>query len=129
LKQLSRVNHPNIVKLYGACTKQPVCLVMEYAEGGSLYNVLHGTGPQPEYTSGHTMSWCLQCARGVDYLHSMKPKALIHRDLKPPKLVFKNMTLTMNDSIGGNINTKLTVIATIKPMGCAMPNERAVPIH
>ena len=24
LKQLSRVNHINIVKLYGACTKQPV---------------------------------------------------------------------------------------------------------
>jgi len=24
LKQLSRVNHPNIVKLYGASTKQPV---------------------------------------------------------------------------------------------------------
>ena len=38
LTQLSRINHPNIVKLYGACTKQPVCLVMEYAEGGSLYN-------------------------------------------------------------------------------------------
>lgn len=37
VRQLSRVSHPNIVKLYGACTK-PVCLVMEYAEGGSLYN-------------------------------------------------------------------------------------------
>lgn len=38
VRQLSRVFHPNIVKLYGACTKNPVCLVMEYAEGGSLYN-------------------------------------------------------------------------------------------
>ncbi|CAF94165.1 unnamed protein product, partial [Tetraodon nigroviridis] len=38
LRQLSRVNHPNIVKLYGSC-HSPVCLVMEYAEGGSLYNV------------------------------------------------------------------------------------------
>lgn len=38
VRQLSRVAHPNIVKLYGACTKNPVCLVMEYAEGGSLYN-------------------------------------------------------------------------------------------
>ncbi|TKS75780.1 Mitogen-activated protein kinase kinase kinase 7 [Collichthys lucidus] len=41
LRQLSRVNHPNIVKLYGSC-HTPVCLVMEYAEGGSLYN---GTRP------------------------------------------------------------------------------------
>lgn len=38
IRQMSRVNHPNIIKLYGACTKAPVCLVMEYAEGGSLYN-------------------------------------------------------------------------------------------
>lgn len=36
VRQLSKVNHPNIVKLYGACTKEKVCLVMEFAEGGSL---------------------------------------------------------------------------------------------
>ncbi|KAK3696940.1 hypothetical protein RRG08_023133 [Elysia crispata] len=87
LKQLSRVNHPNIVRLYGACREHPVCLVMEYAEGGSLYNVLHGSGQQPNYSAAHAMSWCLQCARGVEYLHNMKPKALVHRDLKPPNLL------------------------------------------
>lgn len=86
VRQLSRVAHPNIVKLYGACTKNPVCLVMEYAEGGSLYNVLH-CNPQPHYTTSHAMSWALQCARGVAYLHNMKPKPLIHRDLKPPNLL------------------------------------------
>ncbi|XP_031731730.1 mitogen-activated protein kinase kinase kinase 7-like isoform X3 [Anarrhichthys ocellatus] len=86
LRQLSRVNHPNIVKLYGSCDN-PVCLVMEYAECGSLYNLLHSADPQPHYTASHAMSWCLQCAQGVAYLHSMKPKALIHRDLKPPNLL------------------------------------------
>ncbi|XP_030850466.1 mitogen-activated protein kinase kinase kinase 7 isoform X3 [Strongylocentrotus purpuratus] len=85
--QLSRVDHPNIVKLYGACTTQPVCLVMEFAEGGSLYNVLHSSQPQPIYKAAHAMSWALQCAKGVDYLHSMKPKKLIHRDLKPANLL------------------------------------------
>ncbi|KAJ8270791.1 hypothetical protein GJAV_G00119330 [Gymnothorax javanicus] len=86
LRQLSRVNHPNIVKLYGSCSS-PVCLVMEYAEGGSLYNVLHGAEPLPYYTASHAMSWALQCSQGVAYLHGMKPKALIHRDLKPPNLL------------------------------------------
>ena len=47
--------------------------------------VLHGAGPQPIYNTAHAMSWLLQCAKGVEYLHDMKPKALIHRDLKPPK--------------------------------------------
>ena len=33
------------------------------------------------------MNWALQCARGVAYLHDMKPRALVHRDLKPPNLL------------------------------------------
>lgn len=86
LRQLSRVNHPNIVKLYGSCNN-PVCLVMEYAECGSLHNLLHSADPQPQYNAAHAMSWCLQCAEGVAYLHAMKPKALIHRDLKPLNLL------------------------------------------
>lgn len=51
----------------------------------SHWPVLHSADPQPHYTAAHAMSWCLQCALGVAYLHAMKPKALIHRDLKPPK--------------------------------------------
>lgn len=86
VRQLSRVSHPNIVKLYGACTINTVCLVMEYAEGGSLYNVMHNK-PEPAYSAGHAMSWALQCAKGVAYLHNIKPKPLIHRDLKPPNLL------------------------------------------
>ncbi|XP_049272649.1 mitogen-activated protein kinase kinase kinase 7 isoform X6 [Rhipicephalus sanguineus] len=89
VRQLSRVDHPNIVKLYGARVRTPVCLVMEYAEGGSLYNVLH-TMKQLQYTLAHALSWMLQCARGVAYLHGMKPKALVHRDLKPPNLLLVN---------------------------------------
>jgi len=37
------------------------------------------------YTLSHAISWVLQCARGVSYLHNMKPKPLVHRDLKPLK--------------------------------------------
>lgn len=59
---MSRVAHPNIVALYGACTKRPnVCLIMEFAEGGSLYNVLH-CNRKPPYTAAHAMSWAKQCA-------------------------------------------------------------------
>ncbi|XP_043294962.1 mitogen-activated protein kinase kinase kinase 7 isoform X4 [Cervus elaphus] len=52
-----------------------------------LFAVLHGAEPLPYYTAAHAMSWSLQCSQGVAYLHSMQPKALIHRDLKPPNLL------------------------------------------
>ncbi|CAG2176828.1 unnamed protein product, partial [Oppiella nova] len=46
--------------------------------------------PLVPYTMSHAISWVLQCARGVSYLHGMQPKALIHRDLKPPNLLLVN---------------------------------------
>jgi mitogen-activated protein kinase kinase kinase 7 len=65
VRQLSRVDHPNIIGLYGACTKHPdVCLVMEYAEGGSLHEVLHGS-QKPIYSAAHGMSWARQCAEVI----------------------------------------------------------------
>ncbi|XP_014204733.1 mitogen-activated protein kinase kinase kinase 7-like [Copidosoma floridanum] len=62
VSQLSRISHPNIIKLYGACTSDPVCLVMEYAESGSLHNILH-SNLRLRYTSGHAFNWSLQCAQ------------------------------------------------------------------
>lgn len=59
--------------------------MMEFAECGSLYNLLHGPEPMTAYEAAHAISWTLQTALGVAYLHNMKPKAIIHRDLKPPK--------------------------------------------
>jgi len=37
-KLLQEVDHPNVIKLLGACTSRggPLCVVMEYAEHGSL---------------------------------------------------------------------------------------------
>ncbi|KAF6207635.1 hypothetical protein GE061_016082 [Apolygus lucorum] len=88
LHTLARVNHDNIIKLISAYTKQPFIILMEFAENGSLYEFLHPPIHQPcyKYTAGHAVSWALQCAQGVAYLHSRKPP-IIHRDLKPPNLL------------------------------------------
>lgn len=110
LRQLSRVSHKNIVALYGACTKKPhVCLVMEYAEGGSLYNVLHGS-PRIPYTASHAISWAKQCAEGVSYLHAMRPKPLIHRDLKPPNLLLVDQGRILKICDFGTVTDKATLM-------------------
>ena len=84
---LRRLRHPHIVEFYGACTKPPHwCLVMEYAEGGTLANLLHGANaPQNE---GLPMLQLLQLsteiASALDYLHSAR---IVHRDLKPQNVL------------------------------------------
>ena len=54
-KQLARVKHPNIIQMYGACRYPYVLLVMEFAECGSLYKVLHQSKPAPEYNAGEVI--------------------------------------------------------------------------
>ncbi|XP_042241727.1 mitogen-activated protein kinase kinase kinase 7-like isoform X3 [Homarus americanus] len=87
VQQLARVQHENIIYLYGACVSDiHKCLVIEFADGGSLYHLLHNS-PNTEYNLAHGISWLLQCARAVSYLHAIQPRPLLHRDLKPPNLL------------------------------------------
>lgn len=73
------LKHENIVQLEGVCLKMPnMCLVMEYARGGSLNRVLSGRKIRPNVL----VDWAIQIARGMDYLHNKAPISLIHRDLK-----------------------------------------------
>lgn len=82
---------------------------MEYAEGGSLYNVLHGC-PRISYTASNAMSWARQCAEGVAYLHAMRPKPLIHRDLKPPNLLLVDEGRVLKICDFGTVTDKATLM-------------------
>lgn len=73
------LDHINIAALRGVCLKAPnLCLVMEYAAGGSLNRVLNGRRIPPDIL----VDWALQIANGMFYLHELAPLTLIHRDLK-----------------------------------------------
>uniref|UniRef100_A0A0K8SM14 mitogen-activated protein kinase kinase kinase n=1 Tax=Lygus hesperus TaxID=30085 RepID=A0A0K8SM14_LYGHE len=73
------LKHENIVCLKGVCLKPPnLCLVMEYARGGSLNRVLSGRWIRPDVL----VDWAIQIARGMDYLHNKAPISIVHRDLK-----------------------------------------------
>ena len=77
----SILSHLNIINLYAVCLQDAnLCLVMEYARGGSLCRALsqHGKNIPPEVL----LDWAIQLARGMNYLHIEAPINLIHRDLK-----------------------------------------------
>lgn len=75
----SMLQHRNIVALLGACLTPPnLCLVMEYARGGSLNRVLSGRKICPSIL----LNWAIQIADGMHYLHNEAVISIIHRDLK-----------------------------------------------
>ncbi|KAK7493562.1 hypothetical protein BaRGS_00015273 [Batillaria attramentaria] len=80
------LDHINIAALRGVCLQPPnLCLVMEYAAGGSLNRVLNGRRIPPDIL----VDWALQIANGMHYLHELAPLTLIHRDLKSSNILLK----------------------------------------
>ncbi|KAL8617657.1 hypothetical protein ACOMHN_047903 [Nucella lapillus] len=83
-KMFWSLNHENIATLRGVCLKPPnLCLVMEYAAGGSLNRVLSGRQIPPSIL----VDWAQQIARGMHYLHEEAPLTVIHRDLKSSNIL------------------------------------------
>jgi len=80
---MSQLDHPNIVRLYEVYeSKSEVCLVMELAKGGELFDKLLEQGCLPEHEAANIMSQVLEA---VLDLHTRR---IVHRDLKPENLLF-----------------------------------------
>ncbi|XP_037815273.1 mitogen-activated protein kinase kinase kinase 7-like [Lucilia sericata] len=110
IKQFSRVKHPNIIAFYGISSNEKSnYMIMEYAEGGSLHQFLHGN-EKPYYSMAHALSWARQCAEAVAYMHAMKPKPLVHRDLKPLNLLLTDKGRCLKISGFGTSNDLVTIM-------------------
>ncbi|KAK4479551.1 hypothetical protein RD792_015068, partial [Penstemon davidsonii] len=94
---LSRMRHPHMVILLGACPDYG-CLVYEYMENGSLedrLNRLNGTPPLP-WSSRFRIA--AEIATALNFLHQTKPEPLVHRDLKPGNILLdKNYVSKISD--------------------------------
>ncbi|KAK9886828.1 hypothetical protein WA026_018480 [Henosepilachna vigintioctopunctata] len=82
IKNLRKLNHPNIVKFKGVCTQAPCySIIMEFCPYGPLFNLLKNQ--KNVVTTNRVVTWAKQIAGGMTYLHAHK---IIHRDLKSPKM-------------------------------------------
>ncbi|XP_056113142.1 mitogen-activated protein kinase kinase kinase 21 [Rhinichthys klamathensis goyatoka] len=97
-KLFSMLQHPNIIKLEGVCLDEPnLCLVMEYARGGTLNRALTSRRIPPHIL----VNWAVQIARGMHYLHEEAVVPIIHRDLKSSNILL--LEKIENDDIGRKI--------------------------
>ncbi|XP_054826435.1 mitogen-activated protein kinase kinase kinase 20 isoform X1 [Eublepharis macularius] len=84
---LSVLSHRNIIQFYGAVIEPPnYCIVTEYASAGSLYDYINSNRSE-EMDMDHIMTWAMDIAKGMHYLHMEAPVKVIHRDLKSRNVV------------------------------------------
>ncbi|GLT35014.1 hypothetical protein SLA2020_094990 [Shorea laevis] len=80
---LRKIQHNNIVKFIGACTKPSnLCIVTEFMAGGSMYDLLHKQKCGLELP--FLLGVAIHVSNGMSYLHQ---KNIIHRDLKAANLL------------------------------------------
>eukprot|EP01133_Synstelium_polycarpum_P003674 gene3674-4229_t len=90
VKVLSMLNHPNIVKYVGGCTKiGNWSIVMEYLPGGNLMDVLADRIVDLPFKL--VLKMALDIAQGIHYLHSL---GILHLDLKSPNLLVASLSMT-----------------------------------
>ncbi|EFC36725.1 predicted protein [Naegleria gruberi] len=97
---MSSLRHPCIVSCFGvSLTTNGKYMIVEYLENGSLEKAIYNSKMGRAILRFETKLKILtDVAKGLVYLHSIKPHRIIHRDLKPGNLLLdKNMNAKVGD--------------------------------
>ena len=85
---LARFNHENIVKFKGYVLKPALLIVMEFVAGGTLLAFIKEAAKTGNPLGLKTTMMILEgCAGALEYLHTMSPAPVLHRDIKSENIL------------------------------------------
>jgi serine/threonine protein kinase len=98
----SHIHHPNIATIFGVVTSNalPTHIVMELLEG-SVSDLITGARLNGPYlTLREQVDLATDVVCGLTYLHDLKPKAVVHGDLRPANVLINSMMVAKISGIG-----------------------------
>ncbi|KAL7715116.1 Tyrosine kinase [Entamoeba marina] len=102
-----------IINFHGAvCIPEKLALVTEYAEHGSLRDVINNY-PKSFIKDEMKLKFMLDAAKGIDYLHT---NGILHRDIKPDNVLIVSMDANII------ANAKLTDFGSSRNINLLMTN-------
>ncbi|KAM6503587.1 Pkinase domain containing protein [Amanita muscaria] len=87
ITMMKLMKHPNIMRIYDVFEgEQELFLVLEYVEGGELFDFLVNRGRLPPQEA---LEYFKQIVYGLNYAHTF---SIIHRDLKPENILIASLS-------------------------------------
>lgn len=106
---IKRVDHPNIVKTFDVFeSSEQIHIVMEYMEGGMLYDSIED-GVQ--FDEADVVQFMRELLDGVLYLHEM---GIVHRDIKPENVLCTSKQTPLHVKIADFGLSSISTVADMK---------------
>ncbi|KAJ6675351.1 U-BOX DOMAIN-CONTAINING PROTEIN 33 [Salix viminalis] len=94
---LSKMRHPNLITLVGACP-EAWTLIYEYIPNGSLEDRLSCMDNSPPLSWQTRICIAAELCSVLIFLHSSKPHSIVHGDLKPANILLdENLATKLSD--------------------------------
>ncbi|CAN8251992.1 unnamed protein product [Cochlearia groenlandica] len=105
LEILSKIRHPHLLLLLGACPERG-SLIYEYMHNGSLEERLMKRKPNADTPQHPPLPWferfriAWEIASALYFLHTNEPRPIVHRDLKPANILLDRNNVSKIGDVG-----------------------------
>jgi len=106
VRALSRVRHPNVIRLHGACFDPAPMVLMDYAPSGTLQDALDAHMFQ---VPSEMVRLLAGIARGMEAVHAHK---IVHLDLKPENVLIGPLNTPWITDFGLSTSANMASMST-----------------